>query len=320
MQATAIAQPNIALIKYWGKRDLERNLPAVGSISITLRDLYTRMGVEFDASLAADSLQLDGAPNVSLLPRLAACLDRVAGEDRPHARITSETNFPIAAGLASSASAFAALTVAAAAAAGRELPVAELARLAGGASGSAARSLLGGFVELRNRDTDIEVATLCTADDWPLTVVVAVTEAGPKPVGSTEAMEISRRTSPFYASWVERQPADLDTARAAVAARDFAGLAAIAEHNCLKMHSIMWASRPPIVYWNAATMRCLQAIRRLQGQGAAVFFTIDAGPQVKAVCLPAHRAEVEAALRATPGVVDIMTTGLGAGARLEDAE
>ncbi len=318
MQATAIAQPNIALIKYWGKRDLERNLPAVGSISITLRELFTRMGVEFDASFAADSLVLDGARDDRLLPRLSACLDRVAGADRPRARITSETNFPIAAGLASSASAFAALTVAAAAAAGRDLSVADLASLAGQASGSAARSLLGGFVELRNTDDDIEVATLCAADDWPLSVVVAVTEAGPKPVGSTEAMEISRRTSPFYGSWLEQQPADLDTARAAVASQDFASLAAIAEHNCLKMHSIMWASRPPIVYWNAATMRCLQTVRRLQGQGAAVFFTIDAGPQVKAVCTPGHRADVEAALRATPGVVDVMTTGLGAGARLED--
>ena len=94
-------------------------------------------------------------------------------------------------------------------------------------------------------------------------------------------------------------------------------LAAIAEHNCLKMHSIMWASRPPMVYWNAATMRCLQTVRQLQGQGVGVFFTIDAGPQVKAVCLPEQVVNVAAALRATPGVVDLMTTGLGEGARLE---
>ncbi len=316
MQATAIAQPNIALIKYWGKRDLERNLPAVGSISITLRDLFTRMSVAFDEALPADTLTLDGVPNRALLPRLTACLDRVAGTDRPRARIASAANFPIAAGLASSASSFAALTVAGAAAAGRDLSVDALASLAGQASGSAARSLLGGFVELTNTD-DIAVASLCAADDWPLSVVVAVTATGPKPVGSTEAMEISRKTSPFYASWVEQQPGDLDTARAAIAARDFAHLAAIAEHNCLKMHSIMWASRPPLVYWNAATMRCLQTVRQLQSEGAAVFFTIDAGPQVKAVCLPGSADDVEAALRATPGVVNVMTTGLGAGARLE---
>ena len=156
------------------------------------------------------------------------------------------------------------------------------------------------------------------ADDWPLSVVVAITEKGPKAVGSTEAMEISRQTSPFYSSWVEQQAHDLATARTAIAARDFEKLAAIAEHNCLKMHSIMWASRPPMVYWNAATMRCLQTVRQLQGQGIGVFFTIDAGPQVKAVCLPEHVDNVEAALRATAGVTEIMTTGLGGGARLED--
>ena len=318
MQGTAIAQPNIALIKYWGKRDVERNLPAVGSISITLRELFTRMHVEFDQSLTADTLVVNGATDDKMLPRLAACLDRVAGPDRRCARIASTCNFPIAAGLASSASAFAAVTLAAAKAAGSELDVDTLATLAGRASGSAARSLFGGFVELQNLDDDIRCRTIAQADDWPLSVVVAITEKGPKAVGSTEAMEISRQTSPFYSSWVEQQVHDLDTARTAIATRDFEKLAAIAEHNCLKMHSIMWASRPPMVYWNAATMRCLQTVRQLQGQGIGVFFTIDAGPQVKAVCLPEHVGSVEAALRAIAGVTDIMTTGLGDGARLED--
>ena len=318
MQGTAIAQPNIALIKYWGKRDIDRNLPAVGSISITLRELHTRMHVELDEALDADVLTVNDEPNENMLPRLSASLDRVAGAGRPRARIASTCNFPIAAGLASSASSFAALTVAAAAAAGKSFDVARLASLAGQASGSAARSLLGGFVELENVGDDIACRSLCDAGDWPLTVVVAITESGPKAVGSTEAMEISRRTSPFYSSWVDQQAEDLDTARAAIVTRDFEKLAAIAEHNCLKMHSIMWASRPPMVYWNAATMRCLQTVRQLQGLGTGVFFTIDAGPQVKAVCLPEHAAAVEAALRATAGVVDILTTGLGEGAHLEN--
>ncbi len=317
MQGTAIAQPNIALIKYWGKRDVALNLPAVGSISITLRDLHTRMHVTFDDALEADELTINGVPDQGMLPRLASCLDRVVEHDRRCARIDSQCNFPIAAGLASSASSFAALTVAAAHAAGKAMTTAELASLAGQASGSAARSLLGGFVELVNTDDGIAVETLCDADEWPLEVVVAITETGPKAVGSTEAMEISRKTSPFYANWVDQQAADLDTARAAIDDRDFDALARVAEHNCLKMHSIMWASRPPMVYWNAATMRCLETVRALQARDVAVFFTIDAGPQVKAVCLPEHAADVEGALRATPGVEDIMVSGLGPGARLE---
>ena len=317
MLGTAIAQPNIALIKYWGKRDVERNLPAVGSISITLRELFTRMQVEFNDALQVDSLAVNDAPDDTMLPRLAACIDRVAGADRPRARITSTCNFPIAAGLASSASAFAAVTLAAARAAGLAPDVDTLAMLAGRASGSAARSVFGGFVELRNVDDGIHCETLRAAEEWPLSVVVAITEKGPKAVGSTEAMEISRQTSPFYSNWVEQQDHDLETARTAIVARDFEKLGMIAEHNCMKMHSIMWASRPPMVYWNAATMRCMQTVRQLQGQGVGVFFTIDAGPQVKAVCLPEHVARVESALRATDGVTGIMTTGLGEGARLE---
>lgn len=316
MRATATAQPNIALIKYWGKRDLERNLPAVGSISITLSELSTKMTVELDAGLDGDVLEVNGEPNAKMLPRISDCLDRVAGTDRDHARVMSQSNFPIAAGLASSASSFAALTVAAAAASGLEASREELARLAGRASGSAARSLYGGFAELANDGDQISLRGLLEPEDWPMQVVVAITDSGPKPVGSTEAMEISRQTSPFYESWVADQDKDLAIARDAIVAKDFMSLTAIAEHNCLKMHSIMWASRPPTVFWNAATMRCLQTVRRLQGDGVKVFFTIDAGPQVKAVCLPEYVDDVRAALQGTDGVKEIMTTGLGAGSRL----
>jgi diphosphomevalonate decarboxylase len=275
------------------------------------------MQLRFDAGLDRDVLIVNGSPDEKMLPRLSECLDRVAGRGRLHAHIDSTCNFPIAAGLASSASSFAALTMAAAAATGRTADTLGLARLAGRASGSAARSLFGGFVELSNADDDIDVFQLCPEDAWPLKVVVAITMTGPKAVGSTEAMEISRRTSPFYSKWVSQQEHDLAMARDAIAARDFEQLAAIAEHNCLKMHSVMWASRPPTVFWNAATMRCLQTVRRLQGDGVGVFFTIDAGPQVKAVCLPEAEARVAAALRATEGVGDVMISGLGAGARLE---
>ncbi|MCH7829460.1 MAG: diphosphomevalonate decarboxylase [Proteobacteria bacterium] len=316
MRATAIAQPNIALIKYWGKRDVVRNLPAVGSISITLSELQTQMSVDLDTDLPGDVLLVNGGEEPRFLPRISACLNDLLGEQRSFARISSHSNFPMAAGLASSASAFSALTMAAAGAADLSLSTRELARIAGRASGSAARSLYGGFVELKNDGDSIELESLMDAESWPLQVVLAITDTGRKETGSTEAMEISRKTSPFYDDWIVRQATDLDAARTAIEQRDFAGLAAIAEHNCLKMHSIMWASRPPIVYWKAATMRCLQTVRRLQGEGRSVFFTIDAGPQVKAVCLPEDTEVVREALSTTPGVKQVMTSGLGAGARL----
>ena len=316
MRATARAQPNIALIKYWGKRDTDRNLPAVGSISITLADLYTEMAVADESGLDKDVLEFDGRDNVAMLPRVSQCLDSIAGKARPRLRVSSSSNFPVAAGLASSASAFAALTVATNAALDCGHNEAELASLAGRASGSAARSLLGGFVELANQESDIEIASLLAAEDWPLEVVIAITAPGPKPVSSGKAMEISRATSPFYGRWIEQQPADLDEARDAITTRDFAKLGAVAEHNCLKMHSVMWGSRPPIVFWNSATLACMQTIRELQADGVDVFFTIDAGPQLKAVCMPETSARVREALTSTVGVRDIVLTGLGPGAAL----
>ena len=314
MGATAKARPNIALVKYWGKRDTARNLPSTGSISVTLDDLFTEMTVDFADGLESDRLTVNAAESPGMLPRVSQCLDVTLGPDRPPANVRSASNFPIAAGLASSASAFGALVVAANAAAGGSATTGELARLAGRASGSAARSLFGGFVELRNDGDDIVVDTILEAEAWPLRIVAAVTVTDEKPVSSSAAMEISRKTSPFYQRWVDEQDMDLATARDAIAVRDFGKLASVAEHNCLKMHSVMWTSRPPVVYWNAATVACLEAVRALQGEGVAVFFTIDAGPQVKAICLPHEEQLVVAALAAVPGVQDVLVSGIGAGA------
>lgn len=315
MRATAEAQPNIALIKYWGKRNEAENLPATGSLSITLDALKTTMTVDL-AGAARDSLTVNGDISEKMLPRISACLDVILGNDRPSANVVSECNFPIAAGLASSASSFAALVVAVNDAAGLSLDRQQLARLAGRASGSAARSLYGGFVELATSEHGISVDSILDGPDWPLDVVVAVTERGEKPVGSGDAMKRSASTSPFYASWVDQQAHELDVARQAVSERNFSVLAEISEHNCLKMHSVMWASRPPIVYWNSATLSCMQTVRRLQDDGVPVFFTIDAGPQIKAVCLPEATERVLQELATTPGVETTMRTSLGVGARV----
>lgn len=316
MRATARARPNIALIKYWGKSDPDRNLPAVGSISATLDGLYTSMDVEIDGNLPQDDLLVDGMPQPSMLARVSRCLDDVLGADRPPARISSRCNFPIAAGLASSASAFAALVVAANAAGGGACSTAELAQTAGRASGSAARSLYGGYVELDICGQAIAVRPLCAPAEWPLRVVIAVTETGSKSIGSTEAMEISRKTSPFYRLWVEQQADDLAVARDAIANRDFMALAAVAEHNCLKMHSVMWASRPPVSYWNSATLDCMQTVRELQADGVQAFFTIDAGPQVKVFCEPQAADRVRQALSEIGGVHNVMECGIGTAAEI----
>jgi diphosphomevalonate decarboxylase len=314
----AQAQPNIALVKYWGKRDVARNLPAVGSLSITLETLYTRMSVEFLDGAGADELLLNGKADAGLLPRVSRCIDLVAGTARNAARIESESNFPLAAGLASSASAFAALVVAAYESLGKTADTLTMARIAGGVSGSAARSFFGGFVELSAGTDDIDVRSIADPEHWPLSVVVAITETGKKPLGSGDAMIRSAESSPFYGSWVERQADDLDSAREAIRNRDFEQLAGVSEHNCLKMHTVMWTSRPPVVYWNKATIACMEAVRGLQKESVPVFFTIDAGPQLKAVCLPSAEVTVRNALANTGGVVETYSSGLGRGARILD--
>jgi diphosphomevalonate decarboxylase len=316
MRATAVAQPNIALIKYWGKQNIAENLPATGSLSVTLASLTTRMTVDLNDALQSDQLRVNGEPAADMLPRVSACLDYLLGADRAKASIDSECNFPIAAGLASSASSFAALVVAASHAAGLEADTLSLARAAGRASGSAARSLYGGFVELQTSAQEIHVETMLAAKEWPMQVVVAITATGAKAISSGDAMNLSAETSPFYASWVEHQDHDLREARRAVEARDFAALAEVSEHNCLKMHSVMWGSRPPVVYWNNVTLACMETVRALQADGVPVFFTIDAGPQVKAVCLPEAADQVLDALQQTEGVIDTLQSSLGNAARL----
>ena len=312
----AQAQPNIALVKYWGKSNIARNLPAVGSLSITLDTLYSRMSVELLDHPGPDELLVNGEVNADMLPRVSGCIDTVAGEDRGAARIQSESNFPVAAGLASSASAFSALVLATYESTGKTADTLSMARVAGSVSGSAARSLYGGFVELSAGIDDIDVWPVADAEDWPLKVIVAITETEPKHLSSGEAMILSADTSPFYDSWVERQPEDLAAARQAVENRDFEQLAAVSEHNCLKMHTVMWTSRPAVVYWNSVTLACMEAVRDLQKKSEPVFFTIDAGPQLKAVCLPSAEQAVRDALDGIDGVVTTYSSGLGLGARI----
>ncbi|MFQ5982662.1 MAG: diphosphomevalonate decarboxylase, partial [Woeseiaceae bacterium] len=176
----------------------------------------------------------------------------------------------------------------------------------------------GGFVELSAGDQDIGVRSIAEPGDWPLKVVVAITESAPKQLSSGEAMIRSAKTSPFYNSWVERQSDDLSAARQAIESRDFEQLAVVAEHNCLKMHSVMWASRPPIVFWNDVTLACMETVRELQKKSLPVFFTIDAGPQLKAICLPEAQQSVRDALAETDGVLQTLVSGLGCGARMQE--
>ncbi|HEX7368864.1 MAG TPA: diphosphomevalonate decarboxylase [Rhodanobacteraceae bacterium] len=322
MQATATAQPNIALVKYWGKRDATLNLPAAGSLSITLDALHTHTRVRFDPTLDADDITLNGKRDEKQSRKLSAFLDlfRERAGTAIRAHVESENDFPTGAGLASSASGFAALAIAIDHALDLHLQPRELSVLARRGSGSAARSIFGGFVEMdagtREDGTDAFATPLLEASAWPLEVVVAITTRKQKATSSSIGMQASQRTSPYYRDWVASVPGDLADARAAIAARDFEKLGVTSEASCMAMHAVMLATRPALVYWNGATLECLQRIRTLQSEGVPTFFTIDAGPQVKAVCLPGTSARVAEALRDAPGVEEVLVSGLGEGARV----
>jgi len=324
--AQAIAHANFALVKYWGKRDARLNLPDVGSISITLDALWSRTSIEPDADLFEDRIELDGVVDPPGAGRMRELLDRMramVGLVTP-VRLTSSNNFPTGAGLASSASGYAALVTAAAAAFDLELTPAQRSELARIGSGSAARSIFGGFVEMARGEApdggDAVAHPLADADHWPLEVVIAISDRGRKAVGSTEGMQRTARTAPFYRAWVENQPRDLALARAAIASRDFQALAEVSEASALAMHGLAMAGRPGLLYFNATTMECLHRIRALRADGVPVFFTVDAGPQVKAICLPEAASRVAAVLAEVPGVNDVLRSGLGSGARKVDAE
>ncbi len=314
MNVTARAHPNIALIKYWGKLDTARNLPAVSSLSITLDTLCATTTLSEVSS--DDRLLINGDNDEKATRRVARCLDtfRELAGSGARACVDSVVNFPVAAGLASSAAGFAALVVAADQFYQTGLPRHTLARIAGNASGSAARSLYGGFVQLdapHSAADDIAVREVLPAATWPLAVVIAVTASGPKSIGSTEAMLASEKTSPYFSAWVESQDLDMCLAGEALANRDFQKLAEVSEASCLKMHALTQSSRPGIIYWNAATQDLIHAVRRMRADGVGVFFTIDAGPQLKAICLPGDADKVAAALQQHPGVESVLRTGLG---------
>ena len=312
--ATAIAHPNIALVKYWGKQSGCGNLPATPSVSITVAGLTTTTRV---VAATQDSLCIDG--QVRRDSKVDALLDAMRDAfEFPPVSIETRNDFPTGAGLASSASGFAALVTAIEREFGLGLTPQERSAWSRRGSASAARSIFGGFATLASGNGTWTGAELLAKDAWPLEVVIAVTDETPKPVSSSDGMERSRATSPFYEAWCRSTEADFDTACRAVAERDFGSLSEVAEHSCLKLHALMLSSRPALLYWNQATIAAIETVRRLREAGTPVFYTIDAGPQVKAVCAPGHGGGVAALLARSPGVLRVLRGGLGDGARSAD--
>ncbi len=321
----AVAGANIALVKYWGKSDAALNIPAVGSISVTLGKLNSTTAVTFLGISGPDIVEINGlAAQGREYARVTEFLDLVrtiAGRSDA-AHVVSTSTVPLAVGLASSASGFAALASAASTAANLNLTPRELTCLARRGSGSAARSIFGGFVEMHrgspgdNRSAYAE--QLLSGDQWPLKIVVVMTRLDRKITSSSAGMELTASTSPYYPAWVETSSQDLDAMRGAIATRDFDLLASVTEQSCLKMHAVMLAADPGLLYWNGASVEVMHRVRALRASGIAACFTMDAGPQVKVICQGDDAERIAEDLRSVPGVEAVQIVGLGSGVQVNE--
>jgi diphosphomevalonate decarboxylase len=287
------AHPSLALIKYWGKSDSRRNLPATPSLAVTLAGVHTETRVR---PAAADRVVVDGVEQSA--GRYAAFFAGLRRRLHSDQRFLAEStnSFPTAAGLASSSSGFAALTAACARAAGRELPARELSALARLGSASAARSLFGGFTLLPARG--LYARQLFPEEHWPeLRVLVAVVSEGAKPLASRAAMEATRRGSPFYRAWLRSAGGLLAEAIEALGRRDLERLGELARLSYSRMHAALLAADPPLLYWLPATVALVRECAALRRAGLGAWETIDAGPQVKVLCLAADSLKIAARLR-----------------------
>lgn len=320
LSATATACPNIAFIKYWGDRDARLHIPANGSISMNLEGLHTRTQVTFDASFQQDQLNLDGQPVTGApLKRVRNFLDRVRLlADVPwHARVDSTNNFPIGAGIASSASAFAALALASTTALGLHLNERQLSCLARLGSGSACRSVPVGFVEWLpgQEDSNSYAFTIAPPEHWDLTDCIALVSPEHKSVGSTEGHTLAN-TSPLQPSRVEDAPHRLELCRLAIRERDFNILANVTELDCQLMHAVMITSKPPLRYWLQVTQQLTQIVQTWRKNGQPVCYTIDAGPNVHVICPASHTKMVIDQLLQVPGVLQVLVAHPGGAVRL----
>jgi diphosphomevalonate decarboxylase len=318
-KSTAIANPNIAFIKYWGKADETLNLPTNPSLSMNLAALTTVTTVECRPGMPQDLVSIDGQPATGqALARVVAHLDRVRAlsgtSDR--AWVASRSDFPAGTGLASSSSAFAALSLAATRAAGLHLDAEALSRLARLGSGSACRSVPAGF-SLWAGDSDATsfAQQVAPPEHWDLRDVIAIVSRRHKVVGSLDGHTLAP-SSPFFAARLASVPGHLTTVQQGLQQRDLAGMGQAIEADALAMHGVMMTSQPPLLYWQPATVAVMHAVRAWRDEGIEVYFTMDAGPNVHCICEATTVAEIEARLCAIPVVEEVLVSGPGGGVRL----
>jgi len=287
---------------------------------MNLGALETRMTVTVDDQLENYQLEINNEHIVrSKLARIAEFMDgiRILAGSETYAHIVSENNFPISAGLASSASAFAALALAGSKAYGLNLKEKELSILARKGSGSACRSVPSGYVEWKKGSSDCTSfgSPLAPPEHWDLVDCIPLVKTSEKPISSKEGHSLAD-TSPLQASRVKDAPRRLEICRNAILQKDFESLAAISELDSLWMHAVMMTSTPALMYWEPATIQILKSVVNARKDGLPVFATVDAGPNVHVITPKSSVNESVAMLQTLQGVIQVMVSPAGGGAHL----
>lgn len=321
MKATARAHTNIALVKYWGKKDRQLMLPQTDSLSLTLDRFYTDTTVEFRDELQHDQLIVD---HQQIDPAKMAKTTRVLNQVRrlshqsAFAVVTSHNHVPMAAGLASSASAFAALAVSASAAANLHLNGRELTRLARLGSGSATRSIYGGLVEWHagHDDKTSFAEPVMENVDFGIEMLAILVNTKQKKVSSSNGMQLSVTTSPYYSAWKKVVEQDMVAIKQAISAEDISQIGHVAEENALRMHALTLSADPGFTYFDGGTIQAINAIKDLRQQGINCYYTMDAGPNVKVIYDSKDRERIVNQLSPIFGKEHLVVAKPGPGAHL----
>lgn len=321
--STAIAHPNIALAKYWGKRDDELIIPATGSLSLTLDVFPTTTSVSLrhgdDDVVMLDGVTLSGEESA----RVRTVLDRVRtlSGRAEYAQVVSANTVPTAAGLASSAAAFAALATAAADAYGLEADDRMLSRIARRGSGSACRSVFPALARW-NAGTD-DLTSFAEPLDWSgpeLAMIIAVVSTKRKAISSRAAMRRTVQSSPYFPAWVDSSARLLDHMSDAVADGDVDTVGELTEQSALRMHASMFGAVPPVRYLTQASIALFDAVAELRADGLSAYATADAGPNVKILCRADDSTAVVEGLRSIGADAEYVVAHAGPGARIVEKE
>src|SRR5258706_3456695 len=319
-KATAIAPANIAFIKYWGKRNEKLRLPANSSISMNLSEAFTTTSVEFDEKLKKDSFRMGGKNvNKDESERVSKHLNliRNIAKIKLYARVETKNNFPKVVGIASSASGFAALTLAASSAAELKLSEKELSILARLGSGSACRSVPDGFVEWKegNGSRDSYAHSLYPHDYWDICDLIAVTGIKGKKVGSSEGHTLAE-SSPFYKTRILGMKNKVQEVKLSLKHKDFASFRGVLEAEAINMHAVMMTSVPALHHWNPMNLEVMNSVIQLRQSGMECYFTIDAGPNVHIICEGKNREKIKNQLLKAKSTLRILNNKPAEGARL----